>query len=78
MDSSEYVIQFLLRLDLFQMKNMTSIERTSVMENSHIVAFSSRRPNATKHSPFKALHYTQNFSSFYLKMCKLIIKILFS
>ena len=23
-DSSEYVIQFLLRLDLFQMKNMTS------------------------------------------------------
>ena len=41
---------------------------------ANIVAFSSRRPYATKNSPFQDLHCTQNISTFYLKICKLIIK----
>ena len=44
------------------------------MKIANIVVFSFRRPYATKYSPFKDLHCTQNFSSFYLQMCKLIIK----
>ena len=48
-DTSEYVIQFTLRLNLFQMKNMMSNrKKTSVLKIAKIVAFSSRRPYATK------------------------------
>ena len=39
----------------------------------NVYLFSAKR----KYSPLKDLHCTQNFSSFYLKMCKLIIKKLF-
>ena len=63
------------------MKNMTSKRKNICYEKfrkiANIVAFSSRRSYATKYSPFKDLHCTQNFSSFYLKMCKLIINKLF-
>ena len=88
--SSEYVIQFLLRLDLFsdekydvqkkehllwKIANIVDVEKKEhlLWKIANIVAFSSRRPYETKYSPFKDLHGTQNFSSFYLKMCKLII-----
>ena len=54
-DSSEYVTQFLLRLDLFQMKKMTSERKKKhlMWKIANIEAFSSTKPYATKYSPFK-------------------------
>ena len=66
---------------IFTVPGSFSDEKYDVEKKEHllwrienIVAFSSRRPYATKYSPFKDLHCTQNFSSFYFKMCKLVIK----
>ena len=76
--SSEYVIRFLLRLDLFQILNVTLNRNNIWYEIANIVAFSFTRPYTTKYSPFKKkLHSTQNYSSFYKKMCNLIIRNLF-
>ena len=53
-DSSEYVIQFLLRLDLFQMKIRRRKENTSdVKKKANIVAFSSIKPYAAKNITFQ-------------------------
>ena len=69
------MIQFLLRLDIFQTKNiMSNRKNIRYGKITNIVAFSSRRPYATKYSPFKDLHCIQNFSCFHLKMGKLLIK----
>ena len=85
--SSENVIQFLLHLDLF------SDEKYDIEKKDHlfwkianIVAFSSKRPYATKYSTLQDLHCTQNFASttsvfykisfiklFFLNLCIILI-----
>ena len=57
-DSLEYVTQFLLRLDLFQMKNMTSErKKTSDVKKYH----SSTKPFAAKYISFKTMYSIHNF-----------------
>ena len=55
-------------------KNDVEYKEHLLWNIANIVAFSSIRNYETKYCPLKDLHCTQNFSSFYLKMCKLIIK----
>ena len=50
LDSSEYVIEFLLCLDLFRWKIWK--EDVSMWNKAIIVAFLSTKPNASKYSPF--------------------------
>ena len=61
--STEYVIKFSLRLDLFSDEKI-DVKNHLLWKKPNIVIFSSRRPDATNYDPFKDLHFTQNFSSF--------------